>query len=556
MRFNDKFGMSKEVKVSFRRMRGGVVLLALAILTGIMVPAAVLAQESHSNHNAPFLRAGVDARYFGMGGAAVAHANDAAAAYWNPAGLANTTGLFATGMITGGLDFNRKHNYLGVSYGWENFTLAGSWINAGTTDLTGVGLDGQSGDTFNFNENALMVSGAFRAGPLNLGVTPKMVIQDVGTTVRQSGSTSETGFGLDAGAQFAVTDHINLGVAVQDLFTSVGDNVDNKNNERVPANVRIGGSIAPAQGVLVAADLEKEEDISDWKPHLGGEYWHEFNETFSGAVRAGVDDSDFAFGLGVGINDFVFNYAYVNEPQAFLNENHRFSVNLNAGEQRGVYRSSGDDRDGDGIADANDHCPNEPEDYDGFEDADGCPDYDNDGDGIADGVDQCPNQAEDFDGHMDDDGCPDLDNDGDGIMDVNDNCPNEAETFNGFEDSDGCPDDAPIYFPIAHINFKYNTAEISGADPIPVLEEVVRIMNENPGIRVEVQGHTDSDGTDEYNLDLSKRRADAIKEYLTRRGIDGARLETRGFGESRPIDTNSTDIGKARNRRVEFVVIR
>ncbi len=98
------------------------------------------------------------------------------------------------------------------------------------------------------------------------------------------------------------------------------------------------------------------------------------------------------------------------------------------------------DTDGDGIPDAVDMCPTEPEDMDGFEDADGCPDADNDGDGIADDLDRCPNQAEDLDGFEDSDGCPDLDNDQDGVPDLRDRCPLEPENINGFEDEDGCPD--------------------------------------------------------------------------------------------------------------------
>jgi outer membrane protein OmpA-like peptidoglycan-associated protein len=100
------------------------------------------------------------------------------------------------------------------------------------------------------------------------------------------------------------------------------------------------------------------------------------------------------------------------------------------------------DRDGDGIVDSLDRCPDQPEDKDGVEDEDGCPDEtkDRDGDGIADAVDRCPDQPEDKDGFQDDDGCPDVDNDGDGIFDVVDKCANEAEDFDGFEDQDGCPD--------------------------------------------------------------------------------------------------------------------
>jgi outer membrane protein OmpA-like peptidoglycan-associated protein len=101
------------------------------------------------------------------------------------------------------------------------------------------------------------------------------------------------------------------------------------------------------------------------------------------------------------------------------------------------------DNDNDGIPDVDDHCPNVPEDHDGFQDEDGCPevrDGDRDGDGIPDSKDKCPDQPEDRDGFQDDDGCPDPDNDGDGILDKDDKCPNDPEDKDGFEDEDGCPD--------------------------------------------------------------------------------------------------------------------
>jgi OOP family OmpA-OmpF porin len=108
-----------------------------------------------------------------------------------------------------------------------------------------------------------------------------------------------------------------------------------------------------------------------------------------------------------------------------------------------IWEPSIGDRDGDGIKDDVDKCPDEPEDYDGFEDADGCPDPDNDHDGIPDVDDRCPNEPEDRDGDQDADGCPeggDGDRDGDGILDKNDKCPDEPEDKDGFQDHDGCPD--------------------------------------------------------------------------------------------------------------------
>jgi outer membrane protein OmpA-like peptidoglycan-associated protein len=106
----------------------------------------------------------------------------------------------------------------------------------------------------------------------------------------------------------------------------------------------------------------------------------------------------------------------------------------------GTFPTGERDRDGDGIADRIDGCPDSAEDRDGFQDADGCPDPDNDGDGLADRQDQCPDTAEDFDHFLDQDGCPELDNDEDGVADALDRCPEQPEDADGFQDGDGCPD--------------------------------------------------------------------------------------------------------------------
>jgi OOP family OmpA-OmpF porin len=104
----------------------------------------------------------------------------------------------------------------------------------------------------------------------------------------------------------------------------------------------------------------------------------------------------------------------------------------------------GKDRDKDGVLDDADQCLSIEEDRDGFQDEDGCPDFDNDRDGIYDAQDKCPDQAEDFDNFEDKDGCPDFDNDKDGFPDSIDVCPNNPETQNGYKDDDGCPDEMPI----------------------------------------------------------------------------------------------------------------
>ena len=143
-----------------------------------------------------------------------------------------------------------------------------------------------------------------------------------------------------------------------------------------------------------------------------------------------------------GVKLFVERNSYL-----MLGAGTRYTTGFEAADLRAflgfVFEPSIGDRDGDGIKDDVDQCPDDPEDFDGFKDEDGCPDPDNDNDGIPDVDDRCPNVPEDRDGDHDEDGCPegsDGDRDGDGIPDSKDKCPDEPEDREGFQDEDGCPD--------------------------------------------------------------------------------------------------------------------
>jgi outer membrane protein OmpA-like peptidoglycan-associated protein len=238
------------------------------------------------------------------------------------------------------------------------------------------------------------------------------------------------------------------------------------------------------------------------------------------------------------------------------------------------------DRDGDGVPDKVDRCPDEPEDKDGFEDADGCPDPDNDNDGVPDKLDDCPNDPEDMDGFKDDDGCPDPDNDKDGICDPwvekqglskkyahvctgSDKCPNQAETINGIKDEDGCPDQGASHVKIEEgkivitkkIFFDTNKATIKKVSN-SILTEValtLKVHQEIKGVRIE--GHTDSQGKADRNKKLSQERAEAVRDWLVKKGIPGGRLFAAGFGQEKPIGDNRTAKGREQNRRVEFIIL-
>lgn len=250
------------------------------------------------------------------------------------------------------------------------------------------------------------------------------------------------------------------------------------------------------------------------------------------------------------------------------------------------------DTDGDGIPDDLDRCPLDPEDIDGFQDEDGCPDPDNDADGLVDSVDACPNEP----GPIENKGCPIRDRDGDGIFDHLDKCPDDPEDKDGFEDEDGCPDldndkdgipDVQDACPLEpgvsdpdpkqngcprkmslvvvkkdkieikqQILFASGKATITGKRSFQVLDEVIQVLKDYPSIKkLRIEGHTDSVGNDAFNMRLSQARAEAVQDYLIKEGIDPDRLEAVGYGESRPVASNATAKGRAQNRRTEFNIV-
>jgi outer membrane protein OmpA-like peptidoglycan-associated protein len=217
------------------------------------------------------------------------------------------------------------------------------------------------------------------------------------------------------------------------------------------------------------------------------------------------------------------------------------------------------DTDGDGIPDDIDACPTEPEDHKDPDPMDGCPSpADRDGDGIPDQYDKCPDQPEDKDGIDDQDGCPEDDADQDGIPDAKDACPKEPGQPDPDPKKNGCPKfiklEAGAVRVLQQVHFQTGSATIL-PDSFPMLQEIVNLLKVNPGIKkMRIEGHTDNRGAADMNLDLSKRRAASVRSWLEIHGIDAARLESEGYGLTKPIDTNDTDAGRAANRRVEFKI--
>lgn len=200
------------------------------------------------------------------------------------------------------------------------------------------------------------------------------------------------------------------------------------------------------------------------------------------------------------------------------------------------------DTDGDGVADPDDDCP----EVAGLAEMNGCPDAD--GDGVRDDEDNCPDEA----GPAENDGCPWEDKDNDGVLDKDDDCPDVAGTVA----NNGCPE--PTAEVVSELN-EYSNTILFDLDKATIRKEsedalnsIADIMKEYPNTVFHIEGHTDSTGSENYNLKLSKERAASVREYLVKAGIPSNRLTSEGYGESRPIATNKTAAGRQENRRVEI----
>ena len=336
-------------------------------------------------------------------------------------------------------------------------------------------------------------------------------------------------------------------------------------------------------------NLLLEGDVTVNAKMLTDKYW------FTPYLTAGLGASKYKgyYGaivpLGVGVQVNFYDEAFL-----FINAQHRFGITENTSNH--LYYSIGvagnigvkkepkvvppppppaieppKDRDGDGVVDSVDACP----DVAGVAKFNGCPDTDNDG--IADKDDKCPTVAglaryqgcpipdRDKDGINDEeDKCPDLagvaryqgcpvpDRDKDGVNDEEDKCPD----LPGDAANSGCPvikEEVAKKIAYAAKNIFFTTGKyVLLAKSNKPLNEVVAILNENKDLKLDIDGYTDNKGKTDKNLLLSQQRADAVKKYMVSKGVDASRLVATGHGQDSPTADNKTAAGRAKNRRVEL----
>jgi len=291
-------------------------LVVVAVTLVVLSYACVAGADSHA---APYLRMGVGARAMAMGGAFTAVADDATAAYWNPAGLVNIEHIEATFNYAANMNVDRNLNYFAYTQWLGRGGLGISWLNAGMDDFTmrtgpeDTDVTG-SGDV---GDNAIMIGYGLEAGSLMLGATAKVLHENIL-------GESETGFGLDLGGMFDITDNVTAGLMIRDIGSQYG-------SVSVPYNWRFAGAVrALDDGLILSFDVDKVQDLDKFQIHLGAEFGMEVHPEYFTYFRAGlnsVEDQAFTTGLGIAVPYVQFDYAYITERESeVLGSNHRVSL--------------------------------------------------------------------------------------------------------------------------------------------------------------------------------------------------------------------------------------
>jgi len=471
------------------------------VVSLLLLSLLVATTASAQNFADPWLRMGVGAKAMAMGTAATAVAEDATAAYWNPAALATLRQFEASLMYTAGMKAERNYNYVSAALRVDRVGTFGlSWLNAGISGINTIDANRVKGSPFDVANNAFQLSyGRELATGLALGISGKYLQEDL---------ADNTGYGVDAGLLFKPYDEITLGAMVRDVAGKHGKDV-------LPYEARAGIGVMPWKHIILSGDFIKVRE-QEMTSALGAAYHVDVTDKTNFYLAAGFSDimrdtRGFNAGFGIGFNNFAVQYAYVTEPQSFLQENHRLSVNFYFKEKNPLKSLMGTLKREKKAAEPSVRPPEGPKEF------------------IHRYI---------FEGN------PSL------KLSLELLRPAQKDSIKAIWSEAG----GVVSFP--GVNFATGSAEITD-EFARVLDGASQLVNEHPEIQLlEIQGHTDNTGTDAINNPLSQARADAVRNYLIARGVDPNRLTAKGYGSTKPAGSNATDQGRYQNRRIDIVRVR
>lgn len=394
--------------------------------------------------------------------------------------------------------------------------------------------DGYQKNRVQFNKNFLNVNALLKFRPLR---SPSAVQPYVGT-----------GFGFTPvwGSVSIITS-----IEPRELFE-----VPSSDKMAFQIPVQVGADIRISDNVSATANATYNRTFSDGIDGRGGDFDvdgidHDDFIVYSVGIKIGINRSKDSDGDGINDRDDLCPNKYgtsfwgcpdtdgdgvEDNEDACPNEPGRAALN------------GCPDSDGDGIINSRDECPNTA----GIFENQGCPN-DSDGDGIFDNEDACPKRP----GDRSNNGCPPEDSDGDGIINEKDKCPQKA----GVATNNGCPEPEARELEenikqeleniIESLQFEVNSSNIDQSS-LDELDRLAQIMKDDTELRLIIRGHTDNTGNSSDNLELSIDRANAVKEFLVKNGVQADRIAAFGYGETRPIASNETEEGREQNRRVEL----